>query len=202
MMTELPDFEKSFGLIPAIVQDSITHKVLMLGYMNREAFDKTLLTKRVTFYSRSKKRIWTKGEESGSFLEMLELKQDCDNDTLLIFVKPQGAVCHTGNDTCWNQKNEINYGFLSELEAIIGRKINENMPNSYISTLFNKGINKIAQKLGEEAVELVIEAKDENKDLFLNEAADLLFHFLLLLKAKTMCLNDVVNLLASRNDRN
>lgn len=195
-----PDFEKySDGLIPAIVQDSRTSVVLMLGFMNNEALEKTIESGKVTFYSRSKKRLWTKGETSNNFLHMKEIKVDCDNDTLLIKAKPGGPVCHTGTDTCFNEKNTAP-GFLATLENIIEeRKTNANDENSYTKTLFKSGINKIAQKVGEEAVELVIEAKDNNDDLFVNEAADLLFHYLILLHAKGFSLNDITNALEKRH---
>ncbi len=203
------DFKKnSDGLVPAIIQDASTKKVLMLGYMNEEAFLKTSRTKKVTFYSRSKKRLWTKGEESGNFLEMVNIKLDCDRDTLLVQVNPAGPVCHKGTDTCWAEKNEADYGFISQLEGIIEsrEKLSKTEPDlrkenesSYVVSLFDKGINKIAQKVGEEAVETVIEAKDSNDDLFLNESADLLFHYLILLKAKGFQLKDVVNVLEKRH---
>jgi phosphoribosyl-ATP pyrophosphohydrolase/phosphoribosyl-AMP cyclohydrolase len=188
------------GLIPAIIQDASTRKVLMLGYMNEEAYLQTVKTKKVTFYSRSKGRLWTKGEESGNFLHLIEIKVDCDNDTLLIQVKPDGPTCHKGTDTCWKEKNVPAFGFLSELESIIkDRKENADIEKSYVASLFKKGINKIAQKVGEEAIETVIEAKDNNDDLFLNESADLLFHFLILLEAKGYNLNDVVGILEARH---
>lgn len=187
------------GLVPAIVQDSETKNVLMLGYMNQEALNKTLETNKVTFFSRSKKRLWTKGEESGNFLELVSIKEDCDNDTLLIKVRPLGPTCHTGSGTCWQEANNQTFGFLSKLENTIKeRKENANSENSYVASLFAKGINKIAQKVGEEAVEVVIEAKDSNNDLFLNESADLLFHYLILLQAKGFQLNDIVKVLQSR----
>lgn len=187
------------GLVPAIIQDEETKSILMLGYMNQDALNKTLETKKVTFFSRTKKRLWTKGEESGNFLELISLKPDCDNDTLLIKVKPTGPTCHTGSDTCWQEANNQEFGFLSKLEnRIKERKENANSENSYVASLFAKGINKIAQKVGEEAVEVVIEAKDQNDDLFLNESADLLFHYLILLQAKGFQLNDVVKVLQSR----
>ncbi|MBF2709226.1 bifunctional phosphoribosyl-AMP cyclohydrolase/phosphoribosyl-ATP diphosphatase HisIE [Flavobacterium soyangense] len=194
------DFSKSaHGLIPAIIQDSETKNVLMLGYMNAESYQKTLDTKKVTFFSRSKLRLWTKGEESGNFLNLVDIKNDCDNDTLLIQVKPEGPTCHTGSDTCWQETNNQEYGFLSKLEKTITlRRENASSEKSYVASLFEKGINKIAQKVGEEAVEVVIEAKDDNDDLFLNESADLLFHYLILLQAKGFQLNDVVNILKSR----
>ncbi|MFN8258519.1 MAG: bifunctional phosphoribosyl-AMP cyclohydrolase/phosphoribosyl-ATP diphosphatase HisIE [Bacteroidales bacterium] len=195
------DFDKSNGLVPAIIQDVDTKKVLMLGYMNQDAYHKTLETKKVTFFSRSKNRLWTKGETSNNFLNLVDIKIDCDNDTLLVLVKPDGPACHTGNDTCWNEDNKISYGFLSELEQIISdRKENPN-DKSYTSSLFKKGINKIAQKVGEEAVELVIEAKDDNKDLFVNEAADLMFHFLVLLKAKEIKFEEIVKVLVERHKK-
>jgi len=194
------DFSKSaHGLIPAIIQDSETKAVLMLGYMNEEAFAKTQETKKVTFYSRSKQRLWTKGEESGNFLNLLSIKNDCDNDTLLIQVKPVGPTCHTGTDTCWAEENEPNYGFISTLEQTIKtRRENADAEKSYVASLFEKGINKIAQKVGEEAVEVVIEAKDNNDELFLSESADLLFHYLILLQAKGFQLNDVIEVLKKR----
>ncbi len=195
------DFNKNQdGLVPAIIQDATTKNVLMLGYMNNEALQKTQETKKVTFFSRSKQRLWTKGEESGHFLEMVEMKVDCDNDTLLVMANPLGPTCHTGTDTCWGEANTPAYGFLSQLEGIIAsRKENQDDQKSYVASLFRKGINKIAQKVGEEAVETVIEAKDNNDDLFLNESADLLFHLLILLKAKGYGLNDVVTVLESRH---
>mgnify|MGYP000991697290 FL=1 len=194
------DFNKNAdGLVPAIIQDATSKNVLMLGYMNLEAFEKTQNTKKVTFFSRTKNRLWTKGEESGNFLNLVDLKLDCDNDTLLIFVNPVGPSCHTGSDTCWNDSNLASYGFISKLEEIIENRIeNADPSNSYVASLFKKGINKVAQKVGEEAVEVVIEAKDTNDDLFLNESADLLFHYLLLLQAKGFKFNDVVEILKER----
>lgn len=193
------DFEKfSDGLVPAIIQDQKTSKVLMLGYMNREALNKTLEIGKVTFYSRSKQRLWTKGEESGNFLELKSIASDCDQDALLIKVDPVGPVCHTGADTCWSEKNHKD-DFLSHLESIIMLRKNSNDDQSYVRSLFAKGINKIAQKVGEEAVELVIEAKDNNDDLFLNEAADLLFHYLILLNSKEHTLQDIINVLEKRH---
>ena len=186
------------GLLPAIIQDVNTRTVLMLGYMNEEALTKTQESGNVTFYSRSKKRLWTKGEESGNFLELVSIKEDCDQDTLLIQVKPKGPTCHKGSDTCWDSKNESSFGFLSELEATIKSRKENNSEDSYVASLFRKGINKIAQKVGEEAIETVIEAKDDNDDLFLSESADLLFHYLMLLQAKGFKLNDVVNVLKGR----
>ena len=195
------DFNKnSDGLVPAIIQDAMTKNVLMLGYMNQEAYDKTITLKKVTFFSRSKNRLWTKGEESGNFLHLIDIKVDCDKDTLLVSVKPEGPTCHTGTDTCWNDKNVQEYGFLTELEEVIrNRKENQDNEKSYVASLFKKGINKVAQKVGEEAVEVVIEAKDDNEELFLNESADLLFHYLILLQAKGYKLNDIVNVLQSRS---
>ena len=194
------DFTKSaHGLIPAIIQDSETKTVLMLGYMNAESYQKTLDTKKVTFYSRSKQRLWTKGEESGHFLNLVDIKNDCDNDTLLIQVKPEGPTCHTGLDTCWQESNNQEYGFISKLENTIKvRRENSDSEKSYVASLFKLGINKIAQKVGEEAIEVVIEAKDDNDNLFLDESADLLFHYLILLQAKGFQLNDVVDVLKSR----
>ncbi|WP_318344913.1 bifunctional phosphoribosyl-AMP cyclohydrolase/phosphoribosyl-ATP diphosphatase HisIE [Flagellimonas baculiformis] len=195
------DFDKNpEGLVPAIIQDAKTKNVLMLGYMNQEAFDTTQKTGKVTFFSRSKQRLWTKGEESGHFLNLVDLKVDCDNDTLLVRVNPVGPTCHKGTDTCWAEENAQAYGFLSTLENIIeSRKNDPDNPDSYVASLFRKGINKIAQKVGEEAVETVIEAKDNDDDLFLNESADLLFHYLILLKAKNFKLSDVVNILEQRH---
>jgi phosphoribosyl-ATP pyrophosphohydrolase/phosphoribosyl-AMP cyclohydrolase len=194
------DFTKNTnGLIPAIIQDNETKNVLMLGYMNQEALDKTLATNKVTFFSRSKNRLWTKGEESGNFLELVSIKNDCDNDTLLIQVNPAGPTCHTGLDTCWQEVNNQEFGFISKLETTIqNRKENADSEKSYVADLFKKGMNKIAQKVGEEAVEVVIEAKDNNDDLFLSESADLLFHYLILLQAKGFELNDVVSVLKRR----
>ena len=190
----------SEGLIPAIIQDSTTKTVLMLGYMNTEAVSKTLETNKVTFFSRSKQRLWTKGEESGNFLSLDSLKNDCDNDTLLIQATPHGPTCHKGTDNCWSESNVESFGFISKLETIItDRKENASSETSYVSELFEKGLNKIAQKVGEEAVEVVIEAKDNNDDLFLNESADLLFHYLILLQAKGFKLENVVDVLKSRH---
>ena len=187
-------------LIPAIIQDTTTKTVLMLGYMNAEALSKTLETNKVTFFSRSKQSLWTKGEESGHFLTLNSIKNDCDNDSLLIQATPEGPTCHKGTDSCWGESKVETYGFLSQLESIItDRKENANSQTSYVSELFEKGINKIAQKVGEEAVEVVIEAKDDNDDLFLNESADLLFHYLILLQAKGFKLESVVEVLKSRH---
>ncbi|MAD98641.1 MAG: bifunctional phosphoribosyl-AMP cyclohydrolase/phosphoribosyl-ATP diphosphatase [Flavobacteriaceae bacterium] len=197
------DFSKNNdGLVPAIIQDQQTKNVLMLGYMNQEAYDKTLSTKKVTFFSRTKNRLWTKGEESGNFLELIDMKLDCDNDTLLVLVNPVGPTCHTGTDTCWSEENAAEYGFLTKLENTINSRVeNADSSKSYVASLFQKGINKIAQKVGEEAVETVIEAKDNNDELFLNESADLLFHYLMLLQAKGYRLNDVVDVLKSREKK-
>ena len=193
------DFNKyADGLVPAIIQDATTQKILMLGFMNEAALNKTKELQQVTFFSRSKNRLWTKGEESGNYLFVKEIKIDCDEDSLLIKVNPAGPVCHTGADTCWNEKNEAD-NFLDKLENIIADRKNNPDEKSYTSSLFAKGINKIAQKVGEEAVELVIEAKDENADLFKDEAADLLFHYLILLQAKGFRLNDIIQVLKSRH---
>ena len=187
------DFNKnSDGLVPAIIQDTTTKNVLMLGYMNAAAFEKTKETKLVTFYSRTKKRLWTKGEESGNTLQLVDVQLDCDRDSLLISVQPNGPTCHKGSDTCWNEKNTPNYGFFSSLEKTITERVaNKDVEKSYVASLFDKGINKIAQKVGEEAVETVIEAMDNNDELFLYEAADLLFHYLMLLQAKGFTLKDI-----------
>lgn len=195
------DFSKyTDGLVPAIIQDADTHVVLMLGFMNEAALQKTQELQKVTFYSRSKQRLWTKGEESGNFLALKEIKLDCDNDTLLIKVNPVGPVCHTGAATCWNETN-ISNDFLAVLETIIADRKNNPSDTSYTTSLFAKGINKIAQKVGEEAVEIVIEAKDNNDALFLGEAADLLFHYLILLQAKGFKLNDVLQVLQQRQKK-
>jgi len=188
------------GLVPAIIQDAKTNKVLMLGYMNEKAYTKTVESGKVTFFSRTKSRLWTKGEESGNYLNVVSIKNDCDNDSLLIKVNPVGPTCHKGTDTCWAVENNQSFGFLSELENVIkGRREAANSEKSYVASLFEKGINKIAQKVGEEAVEIVIEAKDNNDDLFLNEGADLLFHYLILLQAKGYTLKDIVNVLEGRH---
>ena len=186
------------GLMPAIIQDAKTGKVLMLGFMNEEALEQTKETSLVTFFSRSKNRLWVKGETSENYLHVEDIKIDCDNDTLLIKANPAGPVCHTGADTCFNEVNKSS-DFLSELETIISERINSGSDKSYTSGLFQSGINKIAQKVGEEAVELIIEAKDTNDDLFKNEAADLLFHYLILLQAKGFKLEDVVGILKTRH---
>ena len=194
------DFAKySDGLIPAIIQDNKTNKVLMLGFMNEEALQKTVSLGKVTFYSRSKQRLWTKGEQSGNFLFLMEIIEDCDNDTLLIKADPSGPVCHTGADTCFGETNSGD--FLQTLSDQIRQRFDNRSGNSYTSNLFEKGINKVAQKVGEEAIELVIEAKDDNKDLFLNEAADLLYHYMVLLQAKGCSLEDVKKVLAGRHKK-
>ncbi|MFD0762416.1 bifunctional phosphoribosyl-AMP cyclohydrolase/phosphoribosyl-ATP diphosphatase HisIE [Lutibacter aestuarii] len=188
------------GLVPVIIQDVTTKNVLMLGYMNEEAYLKTLETKKVTFFSRTKNRLWTKGEESGNFLKLVSIKNDCDKDTLLIKVNPEGPACHTGSDTCWNEENKPTFGFLTTLEKVIkNRREIADSNKSYVALLFEKGINKIAQKVGEEAVEIVIEAKDSNDELFLNEGADLLFHYLILLQAKGYELADISKILEGRH---
>ncbi len=195
------DFNKySDGLVPAIIQDFKTHKVLMLGFMNDDAYQLTISSGKVTFYSRTKQRLWTKGEESGHFLELKSLSVDCDNDTLLIKVHPHGPTCHTGSDTCWNEPNHSD-DFLVYLEEIINLRKHADSKDSYVAQMFAKGINKIAQKVGEEAVEMIIEAKDYNEALFLNESADLLFHYLLLLNAKGYQLADVLAILQKRHSK-
>lgn len=193
------DFDKDKGLVPAVIQDVSTNKVLMLGFMNKEAFEKTQQEKRVTFYSRSKGRLWTKGETSGNFLNVKEISLDCDNDALLIKVSPDGPTCHTGADTCWNEKNDGKAAFLQHLKTIIRDRKNNPSDKSYTSSLFAKGINKVAQKVGEEAVELVIEAKDNNDELFKGEAADLLFHLLVLFEQKGIDLDEVIEVLEKRH---
>ena len=193
------NFSKSpDGLLPAIVQDATTKTVLMLGYMNEAALQRTQESGKVTFFSRSKQRLWTKGEESRHFLTLVSLKVDCDQDTLLIQAMPQGPTCHKGTDSCWGEENKANYGFLTELENTIALRKAADDDNSYVASLFRKGINKIAQKVGEEAVETVIEAKDNDEALFLNESADLLFHYLILLQAKGYQLSDIVRTLEER----
>jgi phosphoribosyl-AMP cyclohydrolase / phosphoribosyl-ATP pyrophosphohydrolase len=191
------DFKKSEGLIPCIVQDANTRVVLMLGYMNEEALNKTLAEKRLTFFSRTKKRLWTKGETSKNYLNLVDVTADCDSDTLLFKVNPTGPTCHTGADTCFNEKNEESG--LNFLEAIIQERVKNPKEGSYTNSLLNSGINKVAQKVGEEAVELVIEAKDNNKELFLGEAADLMYHYQVLLAAKGFNMEDVAAVLRSRH---
>ena len=195
------DFEKMDGLVPAIIQDAVTLKVLMLGFMNGEAYEKTKKEGRVTFYSRTKNRLWTKGEESGNFLNVKEILEDCDNDTLLIKADPVGPVCHTGADTCFFEVNESGLSFLRQLQDLIAERKRDLPADSYTTKLFNAGINKIAQKVGEEAVELVIESKDSNDELFLNEAADLTYHLLVLLTQKGFDLADVVSILEQRHSK-
>ena len=192
------DFKKGDGLVPAIIQDNITLQVLMVGYMNEEAYDQTVREGKVTFFSRSKNRLWTKGETSGNFLIVKEITTDCDNDALLFMVDPAGPVCHTGRQSCFG--DEASKGFVYKLENIIRRRIDGNAEGSYTNKLFKKGINKVAQKVGEEAVELVIEAKDDNIDLFKNEAADLLYHFLILLKTKNVAFEEVEEVLRKRHN--
>jgi len=194
------DFSKGDGLAPAIIQDVQTQKVLMLGYVNKASLEKTLEEKRVCFYSRSKGRLWTKGESSGNYLNFISMSLDCDQDSLLIKVNPVGHVCHTGNETCWNESNtRSEIDFLLQLQDVIEERKNNLSEKSYTASLFKKGINKVAQKVGEEAVELVIEAKDDNKDLFMGEAADLMYHYLVLLSAKGYKLEEVVELLTQRH---
>lgn len=195
------DFEKQGGLVPAVIQDANTRLVLMVGFMNQEALEVTKQTGKVTFFSRTKQRLWTKGETSGHFLLVKDIKKDCDNDSLLIKAEPIGPTCHTGADTCFFEDNQDPIAFIRTLsQTIKDRKANLSEA-SYTASLFKKGINKVAQKVGEEAVELVIEAKDDNKDLFLGEAADLLFHYLVLLEAKDYSLSDVVKVLESRHKK-
>jgi len=193
------DFTKLDGLVPCIIQDAKTQIVLMLGFMNEDAYQKTLADKRVTFYSRSKKRLWTKGETSENYLELVDIKLDCDQDSLLIKVNPTGPVCHTGADTCFSEKND-NWK-IEALEQLIQQRKQNPIPGSYTNKLFDSGINKVAQKVGEEAVELVIESKDDNKELFLNEAADLMYHYLVLLSAKGFSLSDVEAVLKQRHHK-
>ncbi|WP_321307588.1 bifunctional phosphoribosyl-AMP cyclohydrolase/phosphoribosyl-ATP diphosphatase HisIE [Marinifilum fragile] len=201
-LTNQIDFNKGDGLVPAIIQDVKTQKVLMLGYMNKESYEKTIESGKVTFYSRSKQRLWTKGEESGNFLNLKDLSLDCDKDTLLIKVDPVGPVCHKGTDTCWEEANVASsIDFLLQLQQVITERKKNLSEKSYTASLFQKGINKIAQKVGEEAVELVIEAKDDNEDLFMGEAADLMFHYLVLLSAKGYSLEQVVALLETRHSK-
>jgi phosphoribosyl-ATP pyrophosphohydrolase/phosphoribosyl-AMP cyclohydrolase len=187
------------GLVPAIVQDANTKTVLMLGFMNQAAVDATLAEGKVSFYSRSKNRLWTKGEESGNFLNYISMSLDCDQDSLLIQASPEGPVCHMGTDTCWGEENTSSISFLNRLEQIIADRKNADPSSSYVASLFAKGINKIAQKVGEEAVEMVIEAKDSNEQLFLDESADLLFHYMILLQSKGYQLADVAKVLAQRH---
>lgn len=195
------DFEKLGGIIPAIIQDAVTDRVLMLGFMNPEALKKTEEEGRVTFFSRTKQRLWTKGEESGHFLNVVEIMKDCDQDTLLIKARPEGPVCHTGSDTCFNEENSPGLEFLEVLQKLI-RDRKQTMPgNSYTTALFEAGINRIVQKVGEEAVELIIESKDPNDDLFLNEAADLIYHLMVLLTARGYGIEHVAGILEKRHSR-
>lgn len=191
------DFKKGNGLIPAVIQDHVTLQVLMVGFMNEEAFEKTRSENKVTFFSRSKNRLWTKGETSGNFLQVKEILSDCDNDTVLIKADPAGPVCHTGSKSCFGDNPAK--GFIYELQNIIGQRIDDDISESYTNKLYKKGINKVAQKVGEEAVELVIESKDDNADLFKNEAADLLYHLLILLKTKNFKLEDIEEVLRERH---
>jgi len=193
------DFDKLNGIIPAIIQDAQTDRVLMLGFMNPESLEKTKTEGKVTFFSRTRQRLWTKGEESGNFLHVKEILEDCDNDTLLIRVRPEGPVCHTGSDTCFNQENRSGLVFISQLQELIHKRKEELPENSYTTSLFKGGINTIAQKVGEEAVELVIEAKDSDDELFLGEAADLVYHLLVLLSVRGYGINDVAGLLEQRH---
>lgn len=195
------DFTKMNGLVPAIVQDALSGKVLMQGYMNEEAVAKTQETGMVTFFSRSKNRLWTKGETSGNFMELVSMAADCDGDSILVKANPRGPVCHTGADTCFAEVNASRTGFIDQLRTIIKDRKNNPSDKSYTASLFAKGINKIAQKVGEEAVEIVIEAKDDNKELFLGEAADLLFHYLVLLEAKGYELDEVMEVLIHRHKK-
>lgn len=193
------DFQKSDGLVPAIIQDILTSKVLMLGYMNEEALAKTNETGKVTFFSRTKNRLWTKGEESGNFLMVKEMLVDCDNDTLLIKVNPVGPVCHTGSDTCWNESNAGDFAFVNFLQGFIQKRFVEMPEGSYTTSLFNKGLNRMAQKVGEEAVETVIEATNGTEEGFLYEASDLLFHLIVLLTSKGYSLDDLGRELKKRH---
>ena len=193
------DFNKGDGLVPVIIQNAKTMKVLMLGYMNQDAFNQTMETGLVTFYSRSRQTLWIKGESSGNKLELIEIKLDCDQDTLLILANPLGPTCHTGATSCF--KDESAKGFIYELEKTIDQKINSNDTESYTNAIFKKGINKVAQKVGEEAVELIIEAKDNNDELFLNEAADLMYHYLILLRSKNCTFTDVESILSKRSKK-
>lgn len=192
------NFNKGSGLVPVVIQDNDTLQVLMVGYMNEDAFKKTREDGKVTFFSRSKDRLWTKGETSGNFLIVKEITIDCDNDTLLIKVNPAGPVCHTGRKSCFGE--ETSKGFIYKLEQIINQRIENDVRESYTNKLFRKGINKVAQKVGEEAVELVIEAKDDNPELFKNEAADLLYHLLILLKTKNISFSEIEEILHSRHE--
>ena len=193
------DFEKMNGLIPAIIQDNYTQKVLMLGFMNKEAYEKTMETGKVTFFSRTKNRLWTKGEESGNFLHVVSVKADCDNDTLLIMVHPEGPVCHKGTDTCWGDKNEQDIMFLKELQDFIDRRRQEMPEKSYPTSLFNSGVNKMAQKVGEEAVETILEACNGTDERLIYEGADLLYHLIVLLTYKGYRIEDLARELKERH---
>ena len=193
------DFEKMNGLVPAIIQDAVTQKVLMLGFMNREAYQKTVEIGQVTFYSRTKQRLWTKGEESGNFLNVVDIKSDCDDDTLLIQVHPVGPVCHTGTDTCWGEENRQPVMFLKELQEFISRRHAEMPEGSYTTSLFQSGVNKMAQKVGEEAVETVIEACNGTNERLIYEGADLLYHLIVLLTSKGLSIEDLANELIERH---
>jgi len=195
------DFDKMDGLVPTIVQDAISGKVLMQGYMNAEALGKTKETGMVTFFSRSKNRLWTKGETSGNFMELVSVASDCDGDSILVKANPRGPVCHTGADTCFEESNTSKTGFIDQLRAIIKDRKTNPTDTSYTASLFAKGINKVAQKVGEEAIEIVIEAKDDNKELFMGEAADLLYHYLVLLEAKGYELDEVMEVLIERHKK-
>ena len=201
-MIDIEFLKNRSELIPAIIQDHLTKKVLMLGFMNHDSLDKTIKTKKVTFFSRSRNSIWVKGETSGNFLNLVDISLDCDKDTLLIRVLPEGPVCHEGSDTCWSEDNKSSYGFLSILENIIDERKLSKSNKSYVSKLFIEGQNRIIQKVGEEAVELIIESKDNNKKKFIEESADLLFHFLILLNKKNIKLDEIVDELQLRNKRN
>ena len=198
-MIDIEFLKTKSELIPAIIQDNLTKKVLMLGYMNHDSLDRTIKTKKVTFFSRSRNSIWVKGETSGNFLNLVDISLDCDKDTLLIKVSPEGPVCHEGSDTCWSEDNKSSYGFLSILENIIDDRKLSKSNKSYVSKLFSEGQNMIIQKVGEEAVELLIESKDNNKQKFIEESADLLFHFLILLNKKNIKLDEIVNELRLRS---
>ena len=193
------DFEKMNGLVPAIIQDANTQKVLMLGFMNREAYEKTVQTGQVTFYSRTKQRLWTKGEESGNFLNVVEIKSDCDNDTLLIYVQPVGPVCHTGTDTCWGESNSQPVMFFKELQEFINHRYTEMPEGSYTTSLFQSGVNKMAQKVGEEAVETIIEACNGSNERLIYEGADMLYHLIVLLTSKGLSIEDLANELIERH---
>ncbi len=195
------NFDKADGLITAVIQDAQTDKILMVGYMNEEALQKTISEKKVTFYSRTKERLWTKGETSGNYLILVSMIEDCDNDALLVKVNPIGPTCHTGADTCFNESNHGKASFLNELKGVIRNRKETMDEGSYTASLFKKGINKIAQKVGEEAVELVIEAKDNDENLFKNEAADLLFHYLILLEAKNVDFDEIIDVLRDRHSK-